>query len=112
MIDFGLQFIAHRTGDFLLQNSFLALNKKKDWRVAVLHGLVYSLPFCFLTQKPESLILISGTHILIDFFNISSFWVRTYNWDWQGDVPKVPLWVMVEVDQTLHYAINYLALLF
>jgi hypothetical protein len=38
--------------------------------------------------------------------------VRTYNWDWQGDVPKVPLWVMVEVDQTLHYAINYLALLF
>ena len=111
MIDFGLQFIAHRTGDFLLQNSFLALNKKKDWRVAVLHGLVYSLPFCFLTQKPQSLILISGTHILIDFFNISSFWVRTYNWDWQGDVPKVPLWVMVEVDQTLHYAINYLALL-
>ncbi len=112
MIDFGLQFIAHRTGDFLLQNSFLALNKKKDWRVAVLHGLVYSLPFCFLTQKPESLVLISGTHILIDFFNISSFWVRTYNWDWQGDVPKVPLWVMVEVDQTLHYAINYLALIF
>lgn len=117
-IDVGVQIILHRVGDYLLQNSFIALNKKQDWRVAGLHAFIYSIPFAIaqiaFTDRGMwaigiSLAIIAGTHWAIDYFNGSSWWTKLYNWDF-SEPPKTPFWVMVEVDQTLHVCLNCLAL--
>ena len=120
MLDFGAQFIAHRTGDFLLQNGFLALNKRKFKSVAVAHAIIYSSPFAFLllfydhrseAAKLASWLIIVVTHYFIDAYNMGCLWSRLYNLDFKTEPPSTPFWVIVEIDQSLHYLINYLAFL-
>jgi hypothetical protein len=71
------QIILHLVGDYLLQNDWMANNKK----CKSLHGLIACLAHCFLYSLPFLLIanwlqvlLIFGTHFLIDRW----FFVKWY----------------------------------
>jgi hypothetical protein len=63
--------VAHLIGDYLLQSHWMATEKTKRWWPAIAHGLVYTLPFLFITQSPAALAVIAGTHIVIDHYRLA-----------------------------------------
>lgn len=67
----GEVFLAHLVGDYLLQSHWMATEKTKRWWPAIVHGLVYTIPFLFITQSPAALVVIAGTHIVIDHYRLA-----------------------------------------
>lgn len=108
------QLICHLIGDYPLQNSWMALNKEKQWIPATIHGFCYSIPFIifsFLGHFPLNLLsytIIVSTHIVIDRYALAK---KFGDW-WLGD--KLPdymsFWLKVLYDNTLHLTINYLVI--
>lgn len=120
------QLLLHLWGDFLLQSDWQALNKTKRSFPAVVHALVYSLPFLLLTQSWAALAVICGTHFLIDRFRLARYVVFGKNflgWPWPkwsdcsktgypSDRPDwLTVWLLIAADNTLHLTINYFTLL-
>lgn len=62
---------AHLIGDFLLQNDYLAENKKKNSLVCLLHVCFYIIPFIiFCSFNWLQLLLIAAEHYIQDRTNI------------------------------------------
>lgn len=74
-----LGIMAHFVGDYLLQTDWMAQKKTTQWWPAILHGVTYTLPFLFITQSPLALLVIGGTHILIDRFRLAKYIVWAKN---------------------------------
>jgi len=129
------QLILHLIGDYVTQSDWMANNKTKRSWPALCHAFVYSLPFLLLTQSPAALVVIFGTHFLIDRFRLARHVVyaknillsphrpcdREYNdrWKWANcsgtgypsDTPPwLAVWLLIAADNTLHIAINYAAI--
>jgi len=67
----GAIILAHLIGDYLLQSHWMANEKVKRWFPAIVHGITYTLPFLFITLNPISLIIIAGTHAVIDRYRLA-----------------------------------------
>jgi hypothetical protein len=114
------QLLAHLCGDWMTQNNWIALNKRTSpsWLPVLVHGMFYGLSFVVTSlafDSPEMrslmpLAFIVSTHILVDRFNVASLWVRAYNWQWDGDRPNVPNFVLLCCDQSIHLWLNAIAL--
>jgi hypothetical protein len=119
------QLVAHLVGDFILQSEWMAVNKAQRSLPAALHALFYLLPFLFLTQRPEALVIISGTHFAIDRWRLARYVIWAKNRPWPGsrpwsecvgtgypkDMPPwLSTWLFIIVDNTLHICINGAAL--
>jgi hypothetical protein len=114
--------VLHSVGDFLLQNGFLANNKRDQLEVACLHGAMYTLPFAiFLYSLPKELrpqnlelilFVIFVSHVAIDHWAVASWYCRMYNWDWDTTPEEMhtPRFVIIECDQAMHKNINHLLL--
>ena len=128
-------FLCHLVGDYWLQNNWMARNKKKDWLPAIVHGIIYTLPFLLLTQSWLALLVICVTHIIIDHTHIVSKLNQIKNWDFKQETlyleessrtisslvfkdgyTKRPMfirvWLIIIQDNILHLVINYLSLLY
>lgn len=113
------ELLAALLGDWLFQNSWIANHKRSQWIPCLVHGFFYGLAFILTGWTlgdsrmfhPLALAFIVISHIVIDRFNLGAFYTRIYNWDWQGDKPKVPLFVCLVCDQSIHLWLNHLALL-
>lgn len=109
------QLFCHLIGDYFLQNDWMALNKKKDFRIALLHGFVYTLPFIFLTRSILALCLIWLTHSIIDGTNFIGRINQIKNWNfnfksgYDEDTRPIWIWVWLSIiqDNTLHLILNY-----
>lgn len=85
--------VAHLVGDYLLQSHYMATEKVKRWWPALVHGFFYTLPFLFITLNPWALLIIGGTHAIIDRYRLAKHvsWLKnqiapknkvyTYIWD-------------------------------
>lgn len=107
--------VLHRVGDYLLQNSWLAFFKRSSLKVAAIHAALYTLPFLVLALHPWQYTIIGLSHMLIDRYALASVWTRMYNGQlFERDRSKLknPDWVNVEVDQSMHWVINALAIWF
>lgn len=120
------QIYCHLIGDFLLQNNWMANNKTKSFRVAILHAFLYTLPFLYLTSSLSALFIIFSTHAIIDHLGLAKYFVFGRNWiserqfTWEecsanygssaSTPPRIAFWVMVITDNTFHLLINYFAL--
>lgn len=130
-----LALLAHLVGDYLLQSDWMASRKvapgpndtyghAESWAAALAHGITYTLPFLLITQHPLALLVIGGTHVLIDHYRLAKqvIWLRNYlapagdNVPWriartnQGMPPEVPTGMatalLIVADNTLHLVIN------
>ncbi len=127
------QLIAHLVGDYVLQNHTMAKFKKQHMGVAAVHAFFYGIPFMVLVPSAASWLFIVSTHAVIDHFGIAKYWCEFWG---VGEVGSLPLWVarvlklpqetieamdtpspvwlqvwlLIIVDNTLHLAINYLAI--
>lgn len=114
------QLLAHLIGDYVLQSEWMALNKTKRSWPAIVHVFFYTLPFCFLTNNVFALILIAGTHFLIDRFSIAKkigkfrdYICPIKMWFVQKEDNKpiwLDFWLTVIIDNTMHLVINAIVL--
>lgn len=129
------QLLLHLFGDYILQSAWMADHKtKRDWP-ALVHALVYSLPFLLITGwLAWSVIFV--THFFIDRYRLARFVIYFKNifgsaefWSLQwhsipswaecertGYPASMPIWLatwlLIIADNTLHLGLNYLAIRF
>lgn len=115
------QLISHGIGDYILQSDWMASQKTKKSLAAAVHALVYALPFLFLTQAPWALVVIIGTHFVIDRWRLARYvvWAKNFlgpgNSEWwectaTGYPPGRPVWLttwlLIIADNIMHILIN------
>lgn len=123
----GKILVAHLVGDYILQSHWMSVEKTKRWFPAVLHGILYTLPFLLITQSPWALLTIAGTHAIIDRYRLAKqvVWLknfiapRGYNSRWEdsratGYPPETPAWLatwlMIIADNSIHILLNIFAI--
>ena len=121
------QLLCHAIGDYVLQSDWMASNKTSRNLPAILHALLYGVPFVFLTQSPLALVTIVGTHFIIDRFRLARYlgWIKNFiapigfNKPWSecsgtgypADKPAwLAVWLLIIVDNITHVSINALAI--
>lgn len=118
--------LAHLVGDYLIQSHWMATEKTKRWWPAIVHAVTYGLPFLLITQSPWALLVIVGTHAVIDRYRLARhvIWFknlnapRSHRRTWEecsatGYPPETPAWLavllLIIADNTLHLLINFAA---
>lgn len=119
--------VAHLVGDYLLQSHWMATQKTLRWWPALVHGFVYTLPFIFITQSIWALLVIGGTHAVIDRYRLAKHvgWAknqlgpRAFRPTWSeamangGYNKETPVWLasflLFVTDNTMHLIINWAA---
>lgn len=119
------QLLIHLFSDYWLQNDWMALNKKEHFWIALIHSIVYTIPFLLLTRSIMALSVICITHAIIDGTNIVNWLNQIKNWDFYGcfgwdnilikdgysDRPLfIRVWLIIIQDNILHLIINYLSI--
>jgi hypothetical protein len=114
-------------GDYLVQSNWMAQTKTRHPAPAALHAASYAACFLPLTRSPWRLAVIGGTHYLIDRHRLARYVVWAKNQAAPaahryplrdagpfGYGPNTPDWLagwlLFIADNTLHCAINGLAL--
>lgn len=117
-----LQLIMHLTGDYLLQNDWMAENKGKyslkGYIACLLHCFLYTSMFVLFLFPLKSCLIIFITHFLIDKYRLAILWCRLKNWNWTGnnfgygeEKPKwMSTWLVIIIDNTLHLICNFIAI--
>jgi len=99
------QLLSHLIGDYVFLVPFLAKNKGKKFHWALLHALLYVIPFilfCHATLLQVAIILI--THAIQDF------WL----WKTIGDgkhMNGIEGGIVIVQDNTLHMMLNYFVMM-
>ena len=119
--------VAHLIGDYVLQTDWMAQEKTKGVLPALVHAVVYTVPFIFIFGDIfEPLLLIAITHFIIDRWRLARYvnWAR--NWvgppshlhSWYDcqktgchkDRPDwIAVWLMIITDNAMHLLINGVA---
>jgi hypothetical protein len=120
--------IAHLIGDYVLQSHWMAVEKVHRWFPAIVHGVCYSIPFLFITHSVWALLVIGGTHIVLDHYRAAKYvvWFKNLmgpknartrwadinvNGGFQPGVPSgLATALLIIVDNTIHLLINSAAL--
>jgi len=131
-----VQLLCHLLGDYILQNDWMALNKKQKGFVGlsaiVIHAALYSASFAIAwaiglapnLQIVPALALIFVSHFVIDRWNIPIWITQLKNFNfakkvWAEGKPGkantlfigrpayIGVWLSIIVDNTLHLIINF-----
>lgn len=120
--------LAHLLGDYVIQSHWMATQKTSRWWPALVHAATYGLPYLAVTRHPGALVVIVGTHAVIDRYRLARHVVwaknflapRSYWRPWSECVATgypqdqpvwLTTWLMVIADNTLHLTINVLAVM-
>jgi hypothetical protein len=115
--------VAHLFGDYVIQSDWMALEKTKRWWPAVVHAVTYGLPFLLVTRSPWALLVIVGTHAVIDRYRLARhvIWAKnllapkTYRHPWaecaatgyhRSRPDWLAVWLMIIADNALHLVTN------
>ena len=71
-------FLAHLVGDYLFQTHYEAVEKTAHWTPAITHATKYAAAFLPLTRDPRALLVIGGTHAILDHYRLAKHvnWLR------------------------------------
>ena len=93
--------LAHLVGDYILQNDYLALNKKRSNAICMIHVLFYMVPFLLCGFAPWQLLLIAIQHYVIDRSNFVVWFMK-----WKGSEAFATgicsPWSVIVMDNILH----------
>lgn len=95
--------IGHMAGDFILQNDFQALGKKKSNWICGLHCLLWtaSVMLCSWTWNPWLALWLFGTHFAIDRTTFIAWWMNRVSAQ-KGFAEHLKPWSLIAVDNTFH----------
>lgn len=107
--------LGHLVGDYLLQNDWMALNKKaytlKGWTACIVHCLLYSIAVCLFTGWLDwRFLLVFITHLALDktmvvvwYMNLTGSFRRIIS---DKNNPSA-IWAYAVVDNTFHLVTLY-----
>lgn len=121
------QIFAHTIGDYVIQSDWMANEKTKQSLAAGCHALSYAIPFLWLRPSVAAMVVIVGTHFVIDRWRLARFVVyaknlvapKAYRFKWldcagtgyHKDRPAwLAVWLLIIADNVMHVGINALAL--
>lgn len=98
--------VGHLVGDFLLQNDWMAANKKKRHWPCFVHVLIYTIAVCMACRGyTGSWILLAlfvfVPHYLIDRWNFVQWYMYNFGQYAFAHPPMSP-WSRIAVDQSMH----------
>lgn len=115
------QLFFHLIGDYITQNDWMALKKKKagiaGFSICLLHCTIYALPFLFIGSiYAFCVILIS--HFILDRTHIVEWYLAARNgvdnidnFGFSKERPfAITIWLMIITDNIFHLMINFIAL--
>lgn len=73
------QILIHAIGDYVTQSHWMATTKTSQWKAALCHVLAYGPLFLCLTQSPLAILVIAGSHYLIDRYQLPRYVVFVKN---------------------------------
>lgn len=89
---------AHLIGDYIFQNDWMAVNKKKSNWACLVHVTTYMIPFLFTEIGWLGLLLIAVEHFIQDRTNIVK-WVMVQK---GSDKFATDMWGVIVTDNILH----------
>ena len=116
-----IQIFLHLIGDYLIQNDWMALNKKsktlKGELACQIHCILYALPFLFIGSW-YSVLGIYISHYILDRTNIVAWYLavkngvfHVRNFGFSEERPfAISIWLLIIVDNIFHILFNYLFL--
>ena len=99
-----LAIVGHLVGDYLLQNDWMALNKKKHSLHCTVHCLLWTASVCAFSGcwTPLAIAILFATHFIQDRTTIVHFWMtRINNQTIFCQAPTGP-WSLIVVDNVWH----------
>lgn len=106
------QLISHAVGDYLIQNDWMAKNKKvRSWMGELachVHCITYTIMFIAIAS-PTALLAIYLSHYAIDRSGFVMWYMKVTG---KSDFAKPPMapWSIIAVDNTFHILCNYCAI--
>jgi hypothetical protein len=94
-------FIAHLIGDYILQNDWMAQNKKKHSLHCAIHVATYMLPFLFCGLDWWQLLAIAVQHYVLDRTMFVG-WFMEFKGSKQFRDGALAPWSWVVMDNILH----------
>jgi hypothetical protein len=91
-------FLAHLIGDFILQNEWMATNKKRSSFPCAVHTLVYLIPFLLCDLQWWQVAVIGIQHFAQDRSQFVLWWMRVWKRSHPEHWKDLPLYV----DQVFH----------
>jgi hypothetical protein len=120
------QLLAHAVGDYILQSDWMATEKTKKSVAALAHVIFYGLPFLLFRPSWSAMVVIVGTHFIIDRWRLARFVVAAKNYlgnfgsthpefrtptGYPAETPPfLSVWLLIIADNIMHVVINGLAL--
>lgn len=102
MLGFSMHWIyAHMIGDYILQNDWMARNKKFNSLICFVHVFTYMIPFIFTDLNPLQLILIATQHYIQDRTIIIAWFFKVTK-KYQGMSGTDLFWANVITDNVVH----------
>lgn len=117
------QLLLHALGDYIIQNDWMALNKKKagwlGFLACLIHCVTYALPFLLITSW-AAVAVIFVTHFIIDrtkvvdwFLAVRNGVFHIRNFGFGEQRPQlITIWLYIITDNIFHIAINWAAIKF
>ena len=118
MTIFESLFLAHLVGDWLLQNEWQAVNKRKRWQALISHVVIYHmvvlavlvLRFGFQNANVYiAVAFLAVTHAILDLRRPVEWFIRTFRLSANRDLD---LWLVIVVDQSIHLVLLGLTALY
>lgn len=98
-----LAIIGHLVGDYLLQNDWMALNKKKRSFPCFVHCFLWSLSVVTFAQwNGIAFGVLFATHFIQDRTQIIKFWMTRINRQPKFAEPPMAPWSIIVVDNVWH----------
>lgn len=101
---FSLMFVGHLVGDFLLQTSWMADNKRGEWFPLLVHCFIYTVTVALFALPAGGLsviaiVILFIAHVLFDKSNFVFLWLKY--------VSRSPdnTWLKIVQDQVWHIVI-------
>lgn len=101
--------LAHFIGDYILQNDFVARNKKSSSLVCAFHVFWYMLPFLLCGLSWLQLVLIAIQHFLQDRTEFVVWFMKAKGSGKFAQEPFAP-WSIIVTDNILHIAWMWLVI--
>lgn len=92
--------VGHLVGDYLLQNDWMALNKKRHVFPCLVHAVIWTLSVCWFAEwtNPWAVAALFITHFVQDHTNIVRRWIGQTQFATGVCAP----WSVIVVDNVWH----------
>lgn len=126
MVGLYIGLLLHLIGDYVTQSDWMANEKTNNSFPALVHSIIYSLPFLLIVNI-WGFLLIWISHFLIDRFRLARYicWFKNligtkeYRYQWvdcsvtgyHKDRPVwLSVWLLIIADNTIHLIFNTIAI--